>query len=58
MSKGSPFFWASLGPANKLERDLFWLLDRDPATLGADQRQIREYVAGVVKDSLPGNESG
>ncbi len=32
-----------------LERDLLWLLDRDPATLGADQRQIREYVARQVK---------
>ncbi len=28
------------------ERDLLWLLDRDPATLGADQRKIREYVPG------------
>jgi hypothetical protein len=41
-----------------LERDLRWLLDRDPATLGADQRKIREYVAQVVKDYLPGEESG
>src|ERR1035437_941540 len=30
------------------ERDLLWLLDRDPAPLGADQRQIREYVAQRV----------
>ncbi len=34
-----------------LEHDLLWLLDRDPATLGADQRKIREYVAQVVKES-------
>jgi hypothetical protein len=33
-----------------LERDLVWLLDRDPATLGAKQRKAREYVARVVKD--------
>jgi hypothetical protein len=31
-----------------LERDLRWLLDRDPATLGSDQRQAREYVKAVV----------
>ena len=31
-----------------LERDLLWLLDRDPATLGAQQREIREQVAEVV----------
>jgi Tetratricopeptide repeat len=31
-----------------LERDLLWLLDRDPATLGADQRNAREYVAKIV----------
>jgi hypothetical protein len=41
-----------------LECDLLWLLDRDPATLGADQRQIREMVAQVVKDYLPEEESG
>src|SRR5664280_2919882 len=34
-----------------LKRDLLWLLDRDPATLGADQRGAREYVAQVVKKS-------
>ena len=34
-----------------LKRDLLWLLDRDPATLGADQRKIRDYVAEVVKKS-------
>jgi len=28
---------------------LTWLLDRDPATLGADQRETREKVAEVVK---------
>ncbi len=31
-----------------LERDLLWLLDRDPATLGVAQRKVREYVADVV----------
>ena len=36
-----------------LERDLKWLLDRDPTTLGADQRKIREYVAQIVKNYLP-----
>jgi len=25
-----------------LKNDLLWLMDRDPATLGADQQQIRE----------------
>src|SRR5271157_2796680 len=34
-----------------LESDLLWLLDRDPTTLGADQRKIREYVAEEVKKS-------
>ena len=34
-----------------LNRDLRWLLDRDPVTLGADQRKIREMVAQVVKKS-------
>jgi len=34
-----------------LERDLRWLLDRDPATLGTLQRKAREYVANVVKKS-------
>ena len=34
------------------------LLDRDPATLGADQRKAREYVAQVVKVYLPEEESG
>jgi hypothetical protein len=28
-----------------LERDLLWLLSRDPATLGADQRRIRGVLA-------------
>jgi len=32
-----------------LERDLQWLLDRDPDTLGADQRRIREMVAQLGK---------
>jgi hypothetical protein len=34
-----------------LKRDLLWLLDRDPTTLGADQRKVREYVAQQVKKS-------
>jgi len=34
-----------------LDRDLLGLLDRDPATLGADQRQTREHVAEEVKKS-------
>ena len=33
------------------ERDLLWLLDRDPATLGTKQRQVRENVAPAVKKS-------
>ena len=33
------------------ERDLLWLLDRDPATLGANQRKIREDVVRHVKKS-------
>ncbi len=31
-----------------LERDLLWLLDRDPDTLGPEQRKIREMVAQAV----------
>jgi Tetratricopeptide repeat/TIR domain len=34
-----------------LKRNLLWLLDRDPVTLGADQRKIREWVAQVVGKS-------
>ena len=34
-----------------LERDLRWLLERDPATLSADQREVREDVAQKVKKS-------
>jgi hypothetical protein len=34
-----------------LERDLLWLLDRDPATLSADQRTFREYLAN--RDNNP-----
>jgi hypothetical protein len=34
-----------------LERHLLWLLDCDPATLGADQRKAREYVAEAFKKS-------
>lgn len=32
-----------------LKRDLLWLLDRDPATLSANQRKVRIYVAEPVK---------
>jgi tetratricopeptide (TPR) repeat protein len=32
-----------------LERDLLWLVDRDPATLGAHQRQIRENILQLQK---------
>ena len=31
------------------KQDLMWLMDRDPETLGADQRKIREMLA-----QLPG----
>ena len=31
-----------------LENDLLWLLDRDPASLGADQRRIREMVSQIA----------
>jgi len=31
-----------------LENDLLWLLDRDPASLGADQRQIRDMVSQIA----------
>jgi tetratricopeptide (TPR) repeat protein len=31
-----------------LETDLLWLLDRDPASLGADQRRIREMVSQIT----------
>jgi tetratricopeptide (TPR) repeat protein len=31
-----------------LENDLLWLLGRDPASLGADQRRIREWIREVV----------
>jgi len=34
-----------------LERDLLWLLRRDPASLGAEQRNIREMVASLVRTS-------
>jgi hypothetical protein len=32
-----------------LKRDLRWLLNCDPSTLGVGQRTIRDYVAEVVK---------
>ncbi len=31
-----------------LETNLLWLLDRDPASLGADQRRIREMVSQIT----------
>ena len=31
-----------------IETDLLWLLDRDPASLGADQRRIRELVSQIT----------
>jgi hypothetical protein len=34
-----------------LERDLLWLLGRDPAILGAYQRTFREYFAKLVKNN-------
>ena len=34
-----------------LKCDLLWLLERDPATFGALQRKLPEYVAEVVKKS-------
>jgi hypothetical protein len=27
------------------ERELFWLLSREPAALGIDQRELREWLA-------------
>jgi hypothetical protein len=32
-----------------LKRDLLWLLNRDAAILGADQRTVRQYVAQAIK---------
>jgi hypothetical protein len=32
-----------------LKRDLLWLLDRDPGTLGSEQCTVPEYVAEAVK---------
>jgi tetratricopeptide (TPR) repeat protein len=36
-----------------LQRDLLWLLDRDPAKLGASQQRAREFVAQIARDYLP-----
>jgi len=33
-----------------LKNDLLWLLDRDPATLGANQQQIREMILQMIGD--------
>ena len=32
-----------------LKNDLFWLMDRDPATLGANQQQIREMIIQLIE---------
>ena len=32
------------------KKHLLWLLDRDPVSLGADQRQIREMVVQITKE--------
>jgi hypothetical protein len=32
-----------------LKGDLLWLLDRDAASLGSEQRTIRQYVAQVIE---------
>lgn len=32
------------------ENDLLWLLDRDPATLGANQQQIRGMIIQLIRD--------
>ena len=37
----------SIGARTVLEIDLFWLMDRDPAILGADQQQIRERILRI-----------
>jgi tetratricopeptide (TPR) repeat protein len=37
----------SIGARTVLKNNLLWLLDRDPASLGADQRQIRELVSQI-----------
>jgi hypothetical protein len=36
-----------------LQNDLRWLLDRDPASLGADQRKIRGWVAKILGGEQP-----
>jgi len=38
----------SIGARTVLETDLLWLLDRDPASLGADQRRIWEMVSQIA----------
>src|SRR5215467_6183926 len=35
-----------------LKRDLLWLLDRAAASLGADQRTVRQYVAKAIKKNV------
>ncbi len=32
------------------EDDLFWLMDRDPATLGVYQQKIREMILQMIED--------
>jgi tetratricopeptide (TPR) repeat protein len=34
-----------------LKNDLVWLLDRDPESLGADQRQIREMIIRMLQEA-------
>ena len=33
-----------------LETDLRWILDRDPAALGAYQQQIREMILQMIEE--------
>jgi hypothetical protein len=33
-----------------LKNDLLWLMERDPATLGANQQQIREMIIQLIRD--------
>jgi hypothetical protein len=44
------------GVREVLERDLLWLLARDPATLSADQRKVREVTDQLVRQHRPAEE--
>jgi hypothetical protein len=35
-----------------LKNDLLWLMERDPATLGANQQQIREMIIQLIRDKI------